>query len=228
MSGSVTISSNGVPARFRSMPELPAAMKDRLVVQHGITAYDAALLTSDRDLVDYYGHVVKAWQAGDAPSNKLVANWVLGEFSAALNKSEIGIAQAPVSPSQLAGLLSRISDGTISGKIAKDIFDQLWQQGSRGNVAVQLVGQRAATSAGAIDVVSVDAIIEARGLRQISDEGAIAKIVDAIIAANPGIVADVRAGKDKAFNALVGKVMAASKSKANPAQVNAILKSRLA
>ncbi len=133
---------------------------------------------------------------------------MLGEVSAALNKAELDIAHSPVSSAQLAGLLRRIADGTISGKLAKDVFDAMWAGEAQGSDAA-------------------DAIIDARGLRQISDEGAIAKIVDDAIAANPAIVAEYRAGKEKAFNSLVGKVMAASKGKANPAQVNAILKKKL-
>ena len=193
--------------RIRSeMPELPEAMRRRLVEQHGITEYDATLLTASRGLVDYYAQTVKALQAGNAAANKLVANWVLGEFSAALHKAEQDVAHAPVSATQLAGLLKRVSDGTISGKIAKDVFDAMWA-GEHGGDA--------------------DAIIAAKGLTQISDTGAIEKIVDGVIAANPAIVAEVQAGKEKAFNSLVGKVMAASKGKANPAQVNAILKKKL-
>ncbi len=187
-----------------SMPELPAAMKARFVAQYGLPAADAATLTADRELCAYFEHTAKALP-GRA---KIAANWVLGEVSAALNKAETGIAQSPVSAAQLAELLKRIADGTISGKIAKDVFDAMWNGEASGDNAA-------------------DTIIEARGLRQISDEGAIAKIVDEAIAANPAIVAEVRAGKEKAFNALVGKVMAASKGKANPAQVNATLKSRL-
>ena len=148
----------------------------------------------------------KALQAANAPAHKLVANWVLGEFSAALHKAELDIADAPVAAAQLAGLLKRVSDGTISGKIAKDVFDAMWA-GEHGG--------------------EPDAIIAAKGLTQISDAGAIEKIVDDVIAANPAIVAEVKAGKEKAFNSLVGKVMAASKGKANPAQVNAILKQKL-
>jgi aspartyl-tRNA(Asn)/glutamyl-tRNA(Gln) amidotransferase subunit B len=187
------------------MPELPEAMRHRLVREHGITEYDATLLTASRGLVDYYARAVKALQAGDAATNKLAANWVLGEFSAALHKADLDIAHAPVAATQLAGLLKRVADGTISGKIAKDVFDAMW--------------------AGEGDA---DAIIAAKGLMQISDTGAIEKIVDVVIAANPAIVAEVQAGKEKAFNSLVGKVMAASKGKANPAQVNTILKRKLA
>ncbi|HEY4138815.1 MAG TPA: Asp-tRNA(Asn)/Glu-tRNA(Gln) amidotransferase GatCAB subunit B, partial [Casimicrobiaceae bacterium] len=136
---------------------------------------------------------------------KLAATWIMGELSAALNRDEIDIAASPVTAAALAGLLSRIQDGTISGKIAKDVFDAMW--------------------AGEGDA---DAIIERKGLRQISDEGAIEKIVDDVLAANAGIVAEVRAGKEKAFNSLVGQVMKASKGKANPSQVNAILKRKVA
>ena len=128
---------------------------------------------------------------------------MLGEVAAALNRHDLDIARAPVAPAALAQLLARIADGTISGKIAKDVFDAMW--------------------AGEGDA---DAIIERKGLRQISDEGAIEKLVDDVIAANPAIVAEFRAGKEKAFNSLVGKAMAASKGKANPAQVNAILRRR--
>ena len=192
-------------ARVRSeMPELPEAMKARFVHDYGLPATDATTLTANRELADYF-EVAAKQSGGEA---KIVANWVLGEVSAALNKAEIDIAQSPVSALQLAGLLRRIADGTISGKIAKDVFDAMWTgEGQGENTA--------------------DAIIAAKGLRQISDEGAIGKIVDDAIAANPAIVAEYKAGKDKAFNSLVGKVMAASKGKANPAQVNAMLKRKL-
>jgi len=133
---------------------------------------------------------------------------VIGEVAAALNRSDLDIARAPVTPEALAQLLRRVADGTISGKIAKDVFDAMWSGEATG-------------------VNAADDIIDRRGLRQISDAGAIEKIVDDAIAANPAIVAEYRAGKEKAFNALVGKVMAASKGKANPAQVNAILKRKL-
>jgi aspartyl-tRNA(Asn)/glutamyl-tRNA(Gln) amidotransferase subunit B len=204
----LVIDENWITRVRESMPELPEAMKRRLVAQHGITEYDATLLTASRALVDYYGQAVKALQAGDAQSNKLVANWVLGEFSAALHKGELDVAHAPVSAAQLAGLLKRVADGTISGKIAKEVFDAMWSGEAQGDSAA-------------------DTIIAAKGLTQISDSGAIGKIVDDVLAANPTIVAEVRAGKEKAFNSLVGKVMAASKGKANPAHVNAILKTKL-
>ena len=139
-------------------------------------------------------------------SARLAANWHLGEFSAALNKAEIDAAEAPVSGKQFALLLARIEDGTISGKIAKDVFDAMWA-GEHGGDA--------------------DAIIAAKGLVQISDPGAIERIVDEVLAANAGIVAEFRAGKEKAFNSLVGKAMAATKGKADPAKVNAALRRKL-
>jgi aspartyl-tRNA(Asn)/glutamyl-tRNA(Gln) amidotransferase subunit B len=186
------------------LPELPEAMKTRFMCDYALPAADATTLTADRDLADYFEVAAKE-SGGEA---KIVANWVLGEVSAALNKAEIDIAQSPVAARQLVGLLKRIADGTISGKIAKDVFDAMWAGEAKGENAA-------------------DTIINAKGLRQISDEGAIEKIVDDAIAANAAIVAEYKAGKEKAFNSLVGKVMAASKGKANPTQVNAILKRKL-
>jgi len=150
-------------------------------------------------MVEYFEHTVGA---GIDP--KIAANWVLGEISAKLNQAEMDIEESPVSSAALAGMLRRIGDGTISGKIAKDVLDAMWD--GEGDA---------------------DAIIEKKGLKQISDEGAIEKIVDEILAANPAIVAEYQAGKEKAFQALVGKAMGATKGKANPAQVNAILKRKL-
>jgi aspartyl-tRNA(Asn)/glutamyl-tRNA(Gln) amidotransferase subunit B len=186
------------------LPELPEAMRARFATQYGLPAYDAAALTASRGLAAYYEDAVRALGGADAGTAKLVANWVQGEVAAALNKAELDIAAAPVPARALAGLLTRIRDGTISGKIAKDVFDAMWS------------GEGAA-----------DAIIERKGLKQISDEGAIATIVDDVIAANPAIVAEFKAGREKAFNSLVGKAMAATKGKANPAQVNAILRQKL-
>jgi aspartyl-tRNA(Asn)/glutamyl-tRNA(Gln) amidotransferase subunit B len=183
----------------KAMPELPEAMRERFVTHHRLPPDDAASLTALPALAQVYEATV---QAGvDA---KLAANWVLGDFSAAIHKADIDASASPVSGSQLGGMLKRIQDGTISGRIAKDVFDAMW--------------------AGEGDA---DAIIEKRGLKQISDAGAIEKIVDEVLAGNAPTVAEYRAGKDRAFNALVGKVMAASQGKANPAQVNAILKKKL-
>ena len=183
-----------------SLPELPAAMKERFVAQYALPAYDAAMLTQSREMAAYFEEAARAF-GGEA---KTVANWMLGEVSAALNRAEIEVDRIPISASSLAGLLKRIADNTISHKIAKDVLDAMW--------------------AGEGDA---DTIIERRGLEQISDAGALAKLVDDAIAANPGIAAEVRAGKEKAMNSLVGKVMAASKGKANPAQVNALLREKL-
>jgi aspartyl-tRNA(Asn)/glutamyl-tRNA(Gln) amidotransferase subunit B len=187
------------------LPELPEAMRTRLVTEHGLTGYDAQQLTSSRALADYYEAACAALPATDAAAHKVVANWVLGEFSAALNRSDIAVADAPVPPARLTELLRRIADGTLSGKMAKDVFDELWSTPK----------------------TTVDAIVERRGLRQISDTGAIERLVDDAIAANPAVVAEFRSGKERAFNSLVGQVMKASKGKANPAQVSAILKRKL-
>jgi aspartyl-tRNA(Asn)/glutamyl-tRNA(Gln) amidotransferase subunit B len=187
-----------------AMPELPQDTRERLVTQHGISNYDATQLTASRELVDFYGQTVKTLAIGDAATCKLVANWVLGAVSAVLNRTELTIEQSPVSPAALAGLLARVRDNTISGKIAKDVFDAMWETGD-----------------------AADSIIEREGLKQISDVGAIEKIIDSVLVENAAIVAEYRAGKEKAFNSLVGKAMAASKGKANPAQVNELLKKKL-
>ena len=181
------------------MPELPEAMRNRLVREYALPAPEAAMLVSQREMASYFERLVAA---GVEP--RLAGNWLLGEVSAALNKSEIDIADAPVSSASLAGMLKRIVDGTISGKLAKQVFEAMW--------------------AGEGDA---DAIIAARGLRQISDAGAIEKIVADVLAANAAIVAEYKAGKDKAYQSLVGKAMAASRGKANPIEVNAALKKML-
>jgi aspartyl-tRNA(Asn)/glutamyl-tRNA(Gln) amidotransferase subunit B len=178
------------------MPELPEAMRTRLVREYALPATEAAMLVSQREMAGYFERLVAA---GVDP--RLAGNWLLGEVSAALNKAEIDIADAPVSSTLLAGMLRRIADGTISGKLAKEVFDAMW--------------------AGEGDA---DAIIAARGLHQITDVVAIEKIVAEVLAANAAIVAEYKAGKDKAFQSLVGKAMAASRGKANPIEVNAALK----
>jgi aspartyl-tRNA(Asn)/glutamyl-tRNA(Gln) amidotransferase subunit B len=190
-------------ARVRAaLPELPQAKRERFAVQYGLTPYDAATLTASREFADYYEETVGA--LGGNP--KLAANWVMGELSAALNRDERDIAAAPIASGQLARLLKRLADGTISGKAAKEVFDAMWSGEDGGDA---------------------DAIIAARGLQQISDTGAIERIVDEVLAANPAIVAEFRAGKEKAFNSLVGQAMKATKGKANPAEVNAILRRKL-
>jgi aspartyl-tRNA(Asn)/glutamyl-tRNA(Gln) amidotransferase subunit B len=189
-------------ARVRGeLPELPGAMRERFVQAYGLSEYDAQSLTSSMELASYYEGV-----AAIVVDRKAAANWVMGEFSAALNESSLGVTAAPVSPAQFAGLIQRVLDGTINNKTAKEVFAALWT--SEGD--------------------SADAIIEARGLKQISDAGAIEQIVEAVLAANPKSVEEFRAGKEKAFNALVGQAMKATKGKANPQQVNEILRRRLA
>ncbi|HVS56617.1 MAG TPA: Asp-tRNA(Asn)/Glu-tRNA(Gln) amidotransferase subunit GatB [Casimicrobiaceae bacterium] len=188
------------------MPELPEPMAHRFVADYSVPLTDAVQLTMSRELARYFESTVQA-PVGVHLSGKTAANWILGEITARLNRDGIEIEQAPVRPNEFAQLLARFQDNTISGSIAKDVLDAMWN-GEIGGDA--------------------DAIIAAKGLRQISDSGAIEKIVDDVLAANPAIVAEYEAGKQKAFNSLVGKTMAATKGKANPAQVNAILKRKLA
>ncbi len=189
-----------IEAARAALPELPEVKKQRFMTQYELSGYDAGVLTTSRELADYYEAVVTA--LGGEP--KLCANWVMGDFSAFLNKDNRDIAQSPVSAAQLAGLLRRIQDQTISGKIAKEVFEALW--------------------AGEGDA---DAIIEKRGLKQITDTSAIEKVIDDVIAANPEQLAQYRAGKDKLFGFFVGQVMKLSKGKANPQQVNELLVEKL-
>jgi aspartyl-tRNA(Asn)/glutamyl-tRNA(Gln) amidotransferase subunit B len=188
----------------RTLPELPDEKAARFVASHGLVAYDAGVLTSSRELADFYEAVV-ASVAGVPAGAKLAANWVMGDFSAFLNRDGLEIATARVSATSLAGLLKRILDNTISGKLAKDVFEAMWADGTEA-----------------------DAVIEAKGLRQITDDGAIGAAIEAVMAANPGQLADYRAGKDKLFGFFVGQVMKATQGKANPAQLNELLKKKLA
>ncbi len=182
------------------MPELPRKMVERFVADYGLPEYDAVTLTQSPAMAAYFEQTAQA--SGQA---KLASNWIMGEVSRRLNAGEIGIEAAPVSVAQLAALIQRIQDGTISNAAARQVFDALW------------LGEG----------TEVDALIETKGLKQMNDTGALEKIIDEVIAANPDNVAQFRAGKDKAFNALVGQAMKASKGKANPAQVNALLKQKL-
>ena len=184
------------------MPELPVALSARFQNEYGLSAYDATTLTASREVAQYYLDVVAA--AGTANA-KTCANWVMGDLAGRLNKAELDIAASPVSAAQLAGLVARIADNTISNAIAKKVFEALWNG----------------------DGESADAIIEAQGLKQVTDSGAIEAIIDEVLAANQKSVEEFRAGKEKAFNALVGQCMKASKGKANPAQVNELLKKKL-
>jgi aspartyl-tRNA(Asn)/glutamyl-tRNA(Gln) amidotransferase subunit B len=198
----LVISEEQVERVRASMPELPSARYARFTTELALPAAVAAVLTSDRDLSEYFEQASR----GATPDlARQTAHWIAGTTSAKLNDRGIGIAQAPVSAAQLRTLMARIADGTISGKIAKEVDDAMW--------------------AGEGDA---DAVIEKRGLRQISDAGALEKLVDEVLAANEKQVADYRSGKEKAFNSLVGQVMKASRGKANPAQVNEILRRKLA
>ena len=183
------------------MPELPAALAERLQAEHGLPAYDAAMMTASRATADYF---LAAVAACGAP--KPVANWVMGEISKRLNADGGDIADAPVGPALLGALIRRIQDGTISNNAARQVFDALWSG----------------------EATEVDAVIEAKGLKQMNDTGALEAILDEVLAANAKSVEDYRAGKEKAFGALVGQAMKATKGKANPAQVNELLKKKLA
>lgn len=183
------------------MPELPRAMAARFVQQYGLPEYDATTLTQSQAMAAYFEDAAKG-----CGQPKLASNWVMGEISRRLNAEEIGVEQAKVHSAQLAALIGRINDGTISNNAARQVFEALWS--GEGH--------------------DVDAVIEAKGLKQMNDTGALEKIIDEVIAANAANVEQYKAGKDKAFNALVGQVMKASKGKANPQQVNDLLKAKLA
>ncbi len=184
-----------------TLPELPDAKAARLVRDHGLSDYDAGVLTASRELADYYEQVA----AGTGGEWKLAANWVMGELSGFLNRDGLEIGASPVDARRLAGLLQRIVDGTVSGKLAKDVFEAMWTEGQEA-----------------------DAIIEAQGLRQITDSSAIEKVIAEVMAANPAQLAGYRSGKDKLFGFFVGQVMKATGGKANPAQVNDLLRRLLA
>jgi aspartyl-tRNA(Asn)/glutamyl-tRNA(Gln) amidotransferase subunit B len=188
------------------LPELPQTMKSRFVAAYALPSNDASALTADRETAGYFEAAVDSLAGDRQQSGKLVANWMLGELAAALNRDDRTIGSAAIHAAQLAALLRRVADGTISGKIGKDVFDAMWA-GEHGGDA--------------------DAIIAAKGRQQISDAGAIEKVVDEVLAANAGIVAEFRAGRQKAFQSLVGKAMAATKGRADPVQVNAALKRKL-
>ena len=186
--------------RVRSeMAELPRVMAERFVRDYGLPEYDATTLTQSQAMAAYFEVTAKA--SGQA---KLASNWIMGEVARRLNQDDIDFDAIPVASAQLAALIGRIVDNTISNNAAKQVFDALWQ------------GER-----------EVDAIIEAKGLKQMNDTGALESIIDEVLAGNADNIAQYKAGKDKAFNALVGQVMKASKGKANPAQVNALLKAKL-
>jgi aspartyl-tRNA(Asn)/glutamyl-tRNA(Gln) amidotransferase subunit B len=183
-----------------TLPELPDQKAARLATQYGLSAYDAGVLTASRELAAYYEEVVRA-----APADpKLAANWVMGELAAALNKEGLEVSSGRMPAARLGELLGRVQDGTVSGKIAKEVFELMWSHGS-----------------------SADEVIESKGLRQITDSAAIARAIEEVMAKNPAQLAEYRAGKDKLFGFFVGQVMKATGGKANPAQLNELLRSKL-
>jgi len=185
----------------KTLPELPDAKKHRFMEAYGLSAYDASLLTTSRALGDYYESLVKELEGKEA---KLAANWVMGELSGALNKDGREISDSPISAEHLAGMLKRIIDNTISGKLAKDVFEAMW--------------------AGEGDA---DVIIEKKGLKQITDTGAIERVIDEVIAENPAQLEQYRAGKEALLGFFVGQIMKKTQGKANPGQVNQLLKEKL-
>jgi len=183
-----------------TLPELPDQKAQRFCSEYGLSPYDAGVLTASRELAAYYEDVVRA-----APSDpKLAANWVMGDLAAALNKEGIEVSSGKLPAARLAELLKRIADGTISGKIAKEVFEVMWSEG-----------------------VAADAVIESKGLRQITDSAAILRAIEEVMARSPAQLAEYRAGKDKLFGFFVGQVMKATGGKANPAQLNELLRSKL-
>jgi len=191
-----------------SLPELPQAMRQRYESNLGLSAYDAATLTADRETATWFEQLLAALPDRAALA-KSAANWVMGEMAAQLNREGLAIADSPIRPAQLALLLQRVQDGTLSSKLAREVFQAIWTERPEADDAA-------------------DRIIEARGLKQISDTGELERIVDEVLAANARSVEEFRAGKDKAFNALVGQAMKATRGKANPAQVNDMLRRKLA
>jgi aspartyl-tRNA(Asn)/glutamyl-tRNA(Gln) amidotransferase subunit B len=191
-----------------TLPELPDEKAARFVSTLGLSEYDAGVLTSSKELAAYYEDVAKLLAAGREPTKeqaKLAANWVAGSLAAALNEHNLEITESRIDARHFAGLLARIVDNTISGKIAKDVFEAMWAEGK-----------------------DADAIIESKGLKQITDTGAIETAIDEVMAKNPGQLSDYRSGKDKLFGFFVGQVMKVTGGKANPAQLNDLLKKKLA
>ncbi|KNH10370.1 Aspartyl-tRNA(Asn) amidotransferase subunit B Glutamyl-tRNA(Gln) amidotransferase subunit B [Candidatus Burkholderia brachyanthoides] len=187
------------------MPELPADMQKRFVETYGLTEYDAGVLTSSKAMASYFEALV---QKAGAAQAKIAANWMMGDVSAQLNRESLEIGESPVSAAQLALIVQRIADGTISNKIGREIFQTIWEEK-------------------ATDEGVADRLIEAKGLKQISDTGALEAIIDEVLAANQKSVEEFRTGKEKAFNALIGQAMKVTKGKANPQQVNELLKKKL-
>lgn len=195
----VLITDDMLNAAKANMPELPQEMAARFIEQYEVSAYDARLLTANRTQADWFEQATS-----NSGHGKLVANWMLGEMSAALNKNGLDISESPINAERLAGLIRRIADNTLSNKLAKQVFEAMWSTD-----------------------LSADDIIERDGLKQMTDSGAIEKIIDEVLANNQKSVEEFKSGKEKAFNALVGQVMKASRGKANPQQVQSLLRDKL-
>jgi aspartyl-tRNA(Asn)/glutamyl-tRNA(Gln) amidotransferase subunit B len=195
----ITLQKDFIESVINDMPEMPNEKKERFVSKFSLSNYDADLLAADKDIANYFEEVVKI---SDSP--KLSTNWIMGELSALLNNENLNIKDSKVSSDKLGQLILRIEDGTISGKIAKDIFEKMWISGKE-----------------------VDEIIKDEGLEQVTDDKQIEAMIDEVIKSNPEQLEQYRSGKDRLFGFFVGQVMQASKGKANPKQVNDILKSKL-
>ncbi len=196
----VVVSDEDIDQIRTNLPELPEQKRQRYIDDLQLSEYNAEILTSSRETAYYFETALAQLPEQASP----LSNWILGDLAGALNKSDIGIEQSPITPDMLSGLVTRIVDNTISGKIAKQVFEAMWQ------------GEGTA-----------DEIIEAKGLKQITDSGAIESLIDEVIAANPDQVEQFRAGKDKVLGFFVGQIMKQSKGKANPAQVNQLLREKL-
>ena len=203
----VVIDDAWIAAVRETMPALPAQLRQQWQSEFGLSLYDAQLLTQDRDTAKLFEALLA--MVGK-PLAKAAANLIAGEFASSLNRAGMSASASPLQAAQLAPLLQRVADGTISNKIAKDIFAIMWDEALSGNA-----------------MSTVDQIIEAKGLKQISDSGALETIIDSVLAANQKSVEEFRSGKEKAFNALVGQIMKASQGKANPGQVNELLRKKL-
>jgi aspartyl-tRNA(Asn)/glutamyl-tRNA(Gln) amidotransferase subunit B len=195
----ITLKKGFIEEVMATMPEMPNQKRERFVSQFSLSEYDAGLLAAEKDLADFFEEVTKV-----SSSPKLSANWIMGELSAELNNENLTIKESKVSSDKLGQLISRIEDGTISGKIAKDIFEKMWSSGKE-----------------------VDEIIQSEGLKQVTDDKEIESMIDKVIQGNPEQLEQYRSGKDRLFGFFVGQVMKASQGKANPKQVNDILKSKL-
>ncbi len=206
------------------LPELQEVIKVRFEAQYDLSTYDASALTASRMMASYYEETVKILNG----ESKLVANWVMGDIANYMNRNSEFLSLPPITPSQLARLISRVVDGTISGKIAKEVFARMCEKVGLHVAVIRNLNEKWQQSFHPDhDETLADKIIEERGLKQVSDSGAIEAIIDEVLTANPAMVEEFKAGKEKAFNALVGQAMKASKGKANPMQVNEILKKKL-